>query len=212
MNGYDKLIKLILLGDCAVGKTTVTHRLMNKAFTPYYSPTVGIDYGTTRLQINNEHVKIQLWDTAGQEKFCSLIKSYYKGIAGAILIYDVNKRSTFDKLQFWLEELNNNRLVDNYPISILLLANKTDVGNRVISYQEGLAFANLNGFIYKEGNVKLDDNIIESFQSLCKEIMKNEHINKGIIDINKRRKENEIKKQKAKIRETYYCPLNCNIL
>ena len=108
--------------------------------------------------------------------------------------------------------MNNNRLVDNYPISVLLLANKTDIGNREISYQEGLALANLNGFIYKEGNVKFDDNIIESFQSLCKEIMKTEHINKGIIDMNKRRKENEIKKQKAKMRETYYCPFTCNIL
>ena len=123
MYAYNHSCKIVLVGECFVGKTALTQRLAHDLYNEKSNPTIGVDYTTKTFKMNDSNmVKLQIWDTAGQENFLSLIRTYYKDVGGAIIMYDVTKRSTFDKVEFWYNELKNNS-GDNYPI--LLLANNT---------------------------------------------------------------------------------------
>ena len=165
-------MRIILIGDCAVGKTAYATKLRYGSFQPQYDATIGVDYSARTVCINNEAmVKCQLWDTAGQENFAPLIKSYYKDIAAVLLVYDVNCRHSFQRLSFWVNELNNNGPTD-YPVSKMLIGNKIDLDSRKVSREEAEDFALKNGFMYNEISVKNDINVDESLLELVQDAYK----------------------------------------
>jgi len=176
---FDYNMRLVLIGECSVGKTAFASKLTYGSFQNNHDTTIGVDYSAKTIPINNEAmVKCQLWDTAGQEKFAPLIKNYYKNVAGVILIFDVTERYTFERLNFWINEINKYAPTD-YPISKILIGNKIDL-DRKVSKKEASTFAKNYDFMYREMSIKNDINVEESLVALAQDIYKNKEINKGI--------------------------------
>jgi small GTP-binding protein len=122
------------------------------------------------IKINNKNIKLQIWDTAGQESFRSIIRCYYRNSMGAILVYDISNINSFNNIKFWLEEINN---YTNSNISIILVGNKSDLNDneRKITYEEGLDLANKYNLIFYESSAKSIYNIDNIFFSLANDII-----------------------------------------
>ena len=177
---FDYNMRLVLLGECAVGKTAFASKLTKGYYQNRHDTTIGVEYSAKIIPINNEStIKCQLWDTSGQKRFTPLIKTYYNNVAGVILIYDVNRRSTYEKLYFWMNELEKYIYTD-YPISKIIIGNKIDLGNRTVSKDEASQLAKDYGFMYREMSVKEDVNVEESLVALSEDIYKNKEVNDGI--------------------------------
>lgn len=178
MHRYDLLVPLVLIGSCSVGKTSFAQKISRGEFYEPYNATIGIEYASKTLHLDSDIVKCQIWDTAGQEKFTSLIRTYYKNVAGCILMYDVTNRRSFNKLYFWLNEIKQHG--PEYPIEILLIGNKVDRENREVSEVEAELFARQNNLLYKETSVKNSDNLQEILHILTNAILKNKKKNLGV--------------------------------
>ena len=130
--------------------------------------------------INNKAVKIQIWDTAGQEAFQAITRTYYKGAIGALLVYDITRKDTFIHVTRWLEEVRNN---SSKTITVILIGNKKDLEDkRQVTYEEGEAFAKENGLMFLETSAKTAYNVIESFNLSAQCILNN--IQKNGVDPN----------------------------
>ena len=161
MYAYDYSCKIVLVGECSVGKTALTQRLIYDMYQKRMDPTIGVDYSTKIFKMNDSsRVKLQMWDTAGQENFISLIRTYYKDVAGALIVFDVCDRRTFDRVKFWYNELKKNSGED-YPI--LIVGNKID-GLRVVNSYEGQELAKELNCLYSEISVKTGQNSFESIK------------------------------------------------
>jgi small GTP-binding protein len=141
---YDSSIKVIILGDSYVGKSSLINRLINNKFVEL-SSTLSIEYHTYIISINDYKIRMQLWDTAGQEKYNSIISNYYKGTDVAIFVYSIDKQETFENIQIWFKHLKEN----NEDSLNILIGNKLDMekeGARVVSYEKAENFARDNNF------------------------------------------------------------------
>ena len=181
---YDYLFKVIVIGSIYSGKSALTERITSDRFITIYNNTIGVDFSSLLTTINNkDRVKIHIWDTAGNESFGPIIKSYYKGIAGAMIVFDVTNRESFNKVNYWYNELIENGDYDN-KLPILLVGNKIDLKNKkVISKEEAINIANSYGMMYCETSAKTGKNVYESFQKLIKNIYENmdeENLGSGI--------------------------------
>ena len=131
---YDLIFKVVLIGDSGVGKSNILTRYLKDEFTLNTKTTVGVEFGTKKLEVDDLKVKAQIWDTAGQERYKSITSAYYKGSKGALLVYDITKRSTFENVDRWLEEFKRNC---DPEISIILVGNKCDLdNNREVTIEE----------------------------------------------------------------------------
>ena len=174
---YNYLFKLVTIGSTCVGKSAIVKRFCDHTYLPPYDATIGVDFSAAHLKIDSKTtVKLQIWDTAGQESFSAIIRSYYRGVAGVIMVYDICNRNSFNKLTFWLNELNNNKDI-NHPIPVILVGHKLDRTIRRVSRKEGEDFANKNGLSYIEASAKTGYNIEEIFQTISQLILNN--IEKG---------------------------------
>ena len=170
---YDYLFKLIMIGDSGVGKTALAQCLAKKKFPVEYQSTIGLDFASKTIMIhNNVLIKSYIWDTAGQEIFSSIIASYYRDIAGAIVVFDVTNRNSFQRCDFWLSELDNNRKALR-DISIILLGNKIDNNNREISEEEATKYAKDRGLLYMETSAKTRQNIEVFYRIFIHHIFEN---------------------------------------
>jgi len=141
---YDSSIKVIILGDSYVGKSSLINRLINNKYVEL-SSTLSIEYHTYIISINDYKIRMQLWDTAGQEKYNSIISNYYKGTDVAIFVYSIDKQETFENIQMWFKHLKEN----NEDSLNILIGNKLDMekeGARVVSYENAENFARDNNF------------------------------------------------------------------
>jgi len=174
----DYKARFILLGKCNVGKTSFM-RSFTESFDSTYNPTVGVEYGTSTALVNNDtHVKCQIWDTAGNEKFASIIKCYYKNIAGVIIMFDITNKTSFNNCNYWVNEFNNNKNSNKY-ISKLLIGTKSDMEEkRVVSTKDAEIFAKKIGFHYMEISTKKRVNTYECINFISTDI----HNNKDIIE------------------------------
>ena len=131
------------------------------------------------VAINDRQVKLQIWDTAGQESFRSITRSYYRGAAGALLVYDITRRETFNHLTRWLEEARQN---SNSNMVVMLIGNKADLGHRrAVSTDEGEEFARQNGLVFMETSAKTASNVEDAFISTASSIYGN--IVNGLYDV-----------------------------
>jgi Ras-related protein Rab-2A len=124
---YAYLFKYIIVGDTGVGKSCALLQFTDERFQPVHDLTIGVEFGAKMITIENRQIKLQIWDTAGQESFRSITRSYYRGAASALLMYDITRRETFNHLTRWLEEINKN---SNSNIVIMLIGNKSDLEHR----------------------------------------------------------------------------------
>ena len=166
---YDYLFKIIFVGDTCVGKTALAERITKNDFTESYNSTIGIDFSATTLDVDQHRIKTHIWDTAGQECFSSIISTYYRGIAGAVIVFDVSRRKSFKQCNFWLNEIKKHGTPDHMPI-LMLVGNKIDRDHRAISWQEAQKFAQDNNMMYCETSARKDINVKEFYYKLIHKI------------------------------------------
>ena len=171
MSSANYIMKILTLGESDVGKTSIVLRYSDNKFHEKKLSTIGIDFKTKIIKRGNEKIKISIYDTAGQEKFRNIVKHYYKGANGILLIYDITKRDTFEKLDFWIEDLKENSdNIDN--LYIHLIGNKNDLEEqRAISFEEATNFAKKNKLPYMEVSAKTGKNIKNLFDEVIKGAM-----------------------------------------
>ncbi|KAJ0030256.1 hypothetical protein Pint_13186 [Pistacia integerrima] len=173
------LLKVIILGDSGVGKTSLMNQYVNRKFSNQYKATIGADFLTKEVQFEDRLFTLQIWDTAGQERFQSLGVAFYRGADCCVLVYDVNVMKSFDNLNNWREEFliqASPSDPENFPF--VVLGNKVDVdgGNsRVVSEKKAKAWCASKGNIpYFETSAKEGFNVEAAFQCIAKDALKNE--------------------------------------
>ena len=165
---YNYLLKYIIIGDASVGKSNLLMKFTQNKFNESYQATIGVEFGAKNLDINKKTYRIQIWDTAGQENFHSITRSYYKNSVCAMVVYDITSRKSFDNVLNWIEEVQNN---SSKTILIVLVGNKIDLKeNRDISFDEGKELANRNGIIFMETSAKTGEGVEEIFKKTVQEI------------------------------------------
>jgi len=176
---YAYLFKYIIIGDTGAGKSCLLLQFTDKRFQPVHDLTIGVEFGARMVTIDNRQIKLQIWDTAGQESFRSITRSYYRGAAGALLVYDISRRETFAHLTRWLEEARQN---GNENMTIMLIGNKCDLEHRrQVSPEEGKKFAEDHGLMFLETSAKTAHNVEDAFLKPAQEIYSK--IQRGIYDV-----------------------------
>ena len=165
---YDFIFKIVLIGDSGVGKTNILSRYLTDKFSSTTQPTVGVEFGSKIVKKGEKLIKLQIWDTAGQERYKSITSAYYKGAKGALVVYDISRKSTFDNVDKWINELKNNGSED---VFILLVGNKSDLNDqREISEEEVKKKAEVYNIAFCETSALKGNNIEFAFESLIDKI------------------------------------------
>lgn len=160
----DYRYKILLVGDSGVGKSSVMGRYADNKFDELYVPTIGVDYKIRTIVLKGKVYKLQIWDLSGQDRFRSIVSSYYRGADGIFLMYDVTNNESFISLRKWLDEINN--FVSD-RVQVILVGNKVDCGvARVIRSEEGEEFANTCGIPLMEVSAKTDSNVLNLFDNM----------------------------------------------
>ena len=171
---YDLSFKLIVIGDVSVGKSCLTMKATKDYFENYYSPTVGFEFYYFNCKIDEQNIKLSIWDTCGQEEYRSLIQNFYRNSSLAILVYAIDNKSSFDNLEKWLNEIKTK---GNPDVKIFLIGNKKDLEEkRQIPYKTGEKFSNENNLnLFLETSAKTGINVKDVFLNAAK-ILYQEHL------------------------------------
>ena len=164
------MYKILLLGDSSVGKTCILTRYSENTFQEDHLATIGLDFKQKNVNLENgKSVKVQIWDTAGQDRFKSITKNYYKGAHGIMLIYDVTTRKSFDNVRNWIDTIKE-EVSDK--VNIILVGNKIDNNdNRQVTTEEGQEIANEYKLPFYETSAKTGDNIDKAFNDLITRVV-----------------------------------------
>jgi len=177
---YEYIFKYIIIGDMGVGKSCLLHQFTDHKFVPDSPHTIGVEFGTRIIDVLGKKIKLQVWDTAGQERFRAVTRSYYRGAAGALLVYDTTRRVTYNHLTTWLTDARN---LTHPNTVIMLVGNKRDLEDqRDVSYEEVSKFAQENGVLFVESSAKTGENVEEAFLKTAKLIFQS--IQDGNVDLN----------------------------
>ncbi|KAI1418204.1 GTP-binding protein rab2 [Hypoxylon sp. FL1857] len=225
---WDYIAKLVCIGDSGCGKSSLTIRLCEGRFSPQHDVTIGVEFGSRIVPVGpphskpkttststpdgglpepprvsntpQKHMKLSLWDTAGQETYKSVTRSYFRGASGALLVFDITRKATFDHVTDWLNDL---RAIADPDIVVILVGNKLDQAQasasaaddnpdapapnkREVTRQEAEDWARRNGVLqYVETSAKSGENVEEAFMRVAERIFEN--INAGKYDLNDRR-------------------------
>ncbi|XP_021749101.1 ras-related protein RABA5d-like [Chenopodium quinoa] len=162
------LFKIVIIGDSAVGKSNLLSRYARNEFNMHSKATIGVEFQTQSMEIEGKEVKAQIWDTAGQERFRAVTSAYYRGAVGALLVYDISRRTTFDSIGRWLDELTTH---SDTTVARMLVGNKSDLDNiRSVSIEEGKNLAEEHGLFFMETSAKDSTNVRMAFEMVIKEI------------------------------------------
>ena len=171
-------IKLLLLGDLSVGKSSLIYRFIYDKFNPNEISTSELDLKTSDLIIDKKNVRVQLWDTVGQEKYKSITKNLIKRVQGIIIVYDITNKDSFKNIKTWahlIEEEYGNKL------PIIIVGNKIDLEeNRKIKIEDAKAFCKNHKYKYVETSCKTGHNIKKSIAKICKIIIDSQNIRNDI--------------------------------
>ena len=158
---HDLCFKIIIIGDSAVGKTSLVHQGVFEKFNPNYQSTVGLDFSTMYLKIEQKIIKLQIWDTCGQEAYRSLIKNFYRNASLALMVYSIDNKESFADIDLWIKELKS---CSNPDSKMFLIGNKNDLENRQVTTEKGKNFAKSYGFVgFLETSAKTGFNAREIF-------------------------------------------------
>ncbi|XP_006802153.1 ras-related protein Rab-38-like [Neolamprologus brichardi] len=179
-NNHNKehLYKILVIGDLGVGKTSIIKRYVHHNFSPNYRATIGVDFALKVLNWDQETVRLQLWDIAGQERFGNMTRVYYREAMGAFIVFDVTRPASFEAVTKWKEDLDSKlTLANGKHVATVLLANKCDQGRDVLT-NNGIKmeqFCQENGFVgWFETSAKENINIDEAANCLVKHIIASE--------------------------------------
>ena len=202
---YDLSFKLIVIGDSSVGKSCLSAQAVRNNFVEFYQATVGFEFLTFNLRINSKIIKLQIWDTCGQEVYKSLISNFYRNCSLALIVYAINNRNSYEHAENWLNDLKNQ---SNPNVRVFLIGNKCDLEDqRVVSKEEGESFKEqkkLDRFI--ETSAKTGKNarnvMVEAAKLLFKDYLKaKEDFNNENEDGNKKGDKLERKNNNKKVKK-----------
>ncbi len=162
--------KVLLLGDSSVGKTCFLLRYCDKSFQDVHLSTIGLDYRLKTITLkNNKNIKLQIWDTAGQDRFRAITKNYYKSANGVLLIYDISNLQTYENVKNWISQIREEA---NPNVIIYLVGNKIDLPKekRVVNIEDGEKIAEEFEIKFKEASAKSGTNVNEIFEELVEQI------------------------------------------
>jgi len=164
---FDLQIKLLMIGDSAVGKTSLLLRYANDTFSSTFITTIGIDFKIKTIDLDGKRVKLQIWDTAGQEQFRTITRSYFRGAQGIVLVYDITDRGTFNSVRSWMSQIADHA---DAQVNRVLIGNKCDHETaRQVSTEEGNRLADEYGVKFFETSAKNDINVSECFTTIARE-------------------------------------------
>ncbi|XP_038196466.1 ras-related protein Rab-17 [Arvicola amphibius] len=168
-SGQPYVSKLVLLGSSSVGKTSLVLRYIKQDFNSVL-PTVGCAFFTKVVDVGSSFLKLEIWDTAGQEKYHSVCHLYFRGANAALLVYDITRKDSFHQAQQWLEDLEKE--FQPGEVVVMLVGNKTDLGEeRQVSFQEGKEFAESKSLLFMETSVKQNYQVSEVFDTIAQELL-----------------------------------------
>ena len=166
----EMIFKIILIGDSSSGKTNIINRYISNKFVENSQPTIGVEMFSRDYLIDGDSIHAQIWDTAGQEKYNTLTSSYYKGAKGALVVYDVTQKATFDQVERYVNELKDN---SDKNVFFALVGNKCDLeGNRMILKEEGEKLAQKLKIAFFEVSAKTGVGIENLFKYLIDGVYK----------------------------------------
>ncbi|KAL7676229.1 hypothetical protein ACOME3_002485 [Neoechinorhynchus agilis] len=169
-DSYDYLFKIVLIGDSGVGKSNLLSRFTRNEFNFESKSTIGVEFATRSVEVDGKIVKAQIWDTAGQERYRAITNAYYRGAVGALLVYDITKRSSFASIENWLNELRPNSGVD---IVLMLVGNKSDLpAERAVKTEEAKEYADKQDLFFIETSALDSTNVEAAFIKILEEIHK----------------------------------------
>lgn len=183
---FEYIFKVIIIGDSGVGKSCILQQFIGQDFDPNKENTVGVEFGNKVIELPIEprnpnsvtrRVKLQIWDTAGQEQFKSITRSYYRCVAGALVVYDVTSRESFDNVRTWVQEARSHA---NAELVIVLCGNKIDKLDRKVTIEEGRQFAADHGLLFAESSAKENKNISQLFTSIGIDVL--QKVQGGVVD------------------------------
>jgi len=164
----DYKLKLVVVGDSGVGKTNLIKRFANNTFNSNSKATVGVEFLSRTFKINNRVFKIEIWDTAGQERYKSITAAYYKGAKGALVVYDITSKISFENIDKWMLEIKEKSSKD---LKIMIIGNKSDLKDgRQVSNEEAMKKAKDTGIALMETSALDSTNVKEAFHDLLKEM------------------------------------------
>jgi len=187
---YDVKYKIMVLGESKVGKTSLIKRYTKDQFGGVYLTTVGMDFQDKIIEIEDKKVRLQVWDTAGQERFRNVTKSYFQSSHGLLVVYDITDRESFEKINFWMDNIKNNAPEN---AKLILVGNKCDLADeRKVTIEDGENKARNYNIKFFEASAKDGTNVNELFFYLANEIYQDdktkEKDNKNPLKLNKEKK------------------------
>ena len=169
----DYSLKLLLLGDSSVGKSNFILRLIKDKFSPSHVSSSGMELNTTEILLDKYKIKVQLWDTAGQEKYRAITKCLFTKVQGILPLYDITNEDSFKNLKDWVKMIKE----ECYNIQLLMIGNKNDLeDDRVISMEEATEYAKNQKMAYIETSSKTGENVNKAIETICKKILKNNNV------------------------------------
>ena len=169
VDNYEQLYKIIIIGDSGVGKSNILGRYLHNEFHEDTKSTVGVEFGSKKMVIENTSIKLQIWDTAGEERYRSITSAYYKGSKGCFIVYDITNPQSFEDIQKWYEEIKRS---GDKGVSIILVGNKCDLEHqRAVTKNEGNEMALKYGIKYLETSAKDTINIENLFFDTAKNLL-----------------------------------------
>jgi Ras-related protein Rab-8A len=159
---YDVLAKAIVIGDSSVGKSSLLYRYTEQDWNPHYIATIGVDFKVMTFERNNRIIKMQLWDTAGQDRFRTIVHTYYRGAHAVMLIFALDDRASFENLSEWMADVQ--RFGSN-GVPVVLIGNKADTpaDQIVVADEEAEALAARLGGVYMKTSARLNQGVDEAF-------------------------------------------------
>ncbi|XP_031129146.1 ras-related protein RABA1f-like [Ipomoea triloba] len=165
---YDYLFKVVLIGDSAVGKSNLLSRFTHNEFNQDSKSTIGVEFATRTIEVDKKVIKAQIWDTAGQERYRAITSAYYRGALGALLVYDMTRRVTFESLVRWLKELREHT---DQHIVLMLVGNKADLRHlRAVTTDDSKVFAERENTFFMETSALEAINVENAFSEVLSQI------------------------------------------
>eukprot|EP01122_Echinamoeba_exundans_P009275 TRINITY_DN3234_c0_g1_i1.p1 TRINITY_DN3234_c0_g1~~TRINITY_DN3234_c0_g1_i1.p1 ORF type:complete len:222 (+),score=38.82 TRINITY_DN3234_c0_g1_i1:100-765(+) len=176
--GRKQLIKIIILGDAGVGKTSLLHRYVKKTFSDNYKTTIGADFMSQQLTVGSRSVTLQMWDTAGQERFAGLGNAFFRGADGCVLVFDIQNDKSFEALQSWQEAfIQQANCTDPMSFPFIVVGNKIDVGEskRAVTIKKAQQWCIQHNCQYFEASAKDSTNVNAAFEELARLVVAKLH-------------------------------------
>ena len=168
---FDYTIKLLVVGDSSVGKTNFITMFIENKFNQTYMTTSGMDLKTSSIVVKNKKIRVQLWDTAGQEKYRAITKNLFLKVQGALVVYDITNDNSFTNLKTWVKSIKEEC---GKSMQMIIVGNKCDLDDqRVIEKEKALEYAEEEKVEYIETSSKTGENVQKAISQLCEKVLEN---------------------------------------